>query len=147
HAESYHPPLTNRTRYQSSAYSTSQTTVKTILSILLLASVDLWAQIPPPVDLPAPAETNRDEVLRRALHQRMLEPTNPEVAFKPGTLTNFTVVGEAPGPATPRVPRRITPQTNTVAVPNTPPGVRGETAPPAGAPAPATPAPLSPGTA
>ena len=92
--------------------------MKTILLALLLACVDLWAQIPPPVDLPSPAATNRDDVLRRALHQRMLETTNSPAVFNPGSMTNFTVVSEGPGTPVPRSPRRIPAQTNVVAVPN-----------------------------
>jgi type II secretory pathway component GspD/PulD (secretin) len=108
-------------------------TVKNILLSLLLAATGLsvFAQLPPPVA--NSGDTNRDEILRRALEQHYARLTNPPVAAPASASEAAPVLATNPPPALrpSRVPPRlpIGAQRAGIAVTNPPPAPGSAAAP------------------
>src|SRR5712691_437982 len=70
-------------------------TVKTTLLALLLTASSLWAQIPSAT--PRVATTNKDEVLRQALHQALDGAATNTATPAPVRISSNAGAAEAPG--------------------------------------------------
>src|SRR5439155_722269 len=121
----------------------------------LLTTSDLWAQIP--AATPRVAKTNRDEILRRALHEA-IEAQDARAPARVAIATNTEAV-DSTAPLV-QVPEEVAvdapaPPTNRPALPSNPPGTNAPATnrlalpskPAAAPPTPAAPAPTAPGAA